>query len=90
MDQEITEPNIFDVANLCSDLFTEYLAGPASTQKDVTEELRSRFNLWAAYTGVFASLGTSLDDRLIFHEDVKRMVLKLLCMVQRNIQSGMY
>jgi len=35
-----------------------------------------------------ASSGTSLDDRLIFHDDVKSMVLKLLCMVERSLKSA--
>jgi hypothetical protein len=90
VDQEITEPTIFDAANLCSDLFTEYLACPVVSEKDAAEELRSRFSLWAAYTGAFADPGTCLDDRLIFQEDVKSMVLKLLYMIQRNIRGGAY
>jgi len=90
MEQGATEATIFEVASRCSDLFKDYLDSPVYIQKHVAQELRSRFNLWATYTGAFADHGMSLDDRLIFHQDVKRMVLKLLYMVQRNIQDGAY
>ncbi|KIX02126.1 uncharacterized protein Z518_08065 [Rhinocladiella mackenziei CBS 650.93] len=80
---------IADVAASCSAVFSEYLASSTPMSKDGVEELQSRFNLWAAYTGAFAPAGTSLDDRLRFHEDVKRMVLKLLHMLHRNVQSAL-
>jgi hypothetical protein len=89
MNQNITGLTIFDVANNCSNLFAEYLSSPVSTQKVIAEELQARFSLWTAYTGAFADHGASLDDRLIFHEDVKRMVITLLYMVQRNIKNGL-
>ena len=90
MDPESKETTIFGLANRCEDLFKEYLDGPVPTQKCAVEELRSRFRLWAAYTGAFADTGSSLDDRLILDKDVGRMVLNLLAMVLRNIQSGEY
>jgi len=89
MDQK-PPATIFDVANLCSNLFTKYLNHPVTIQNEVAGELRDRFRMWASYIGVFAEPGLSLDDRLIFHEDVKDQVLKLLYMVQRNVQSGKF
>ncbi|RSM04459.1 hypothetical protein CEP52_006828 [Fusarium oligoseptatum] len=54
-------------------------------RRDIAEELRGRFNLWAAYAGAFAAPKASLDARLVAHSDIKDMVLELLVMVQRNI-----
>ncbi len=90
MDEEPSNARISDAANSCLDLFAKYLDGQTLTQKDVAHDLRIRLKLWAAYTGALASSGTSLDDRLIFHDDVKSMVLKLLCMVERSLKSGRF
>jgi hypothetical protein len=90
MEEEPSKSRISDTANSCLDLFAKYLDSRTSTQRDVVQDLRTRLALWAAYTGALASSGTSLDDRLIFHDDVKSMVLKLLCMVQRSLKSGMF
>ncbi|KAK5046532.1 hypothetical protein LTR84_008335 [Exophiala bonariae] len=86
MAEATTELNVFTAASLCSQAFLDYSNASGSTKKDEVDILRSRFNLWAAYTGVFASVGASLDDRLEFQDDVKQMVTKLLSMVHRNIQ----
>jgi len=83
-------PDIFEASNRCLDLFTEYLESPATGNKDVAENLQSRFSLWAAYTGAFAAAGASLDDRLQYHDEIQRMVMALLYMLQRNLQSGAY
>ncbi|EXJ93480.1 hypothetical protein A1O1_01872 [Capronia coronata CBS 617.96] len=80
--------DIYDACSKCSVLFAEYIKEPSTHNKDEVEELQSRFNLWAAYTGAFAAAGASLDDRLRFHDEIKLMVLKLLSMLQRNLQSA--
>lgn len=89
MDNEVRNPTISHVAYSCLDLFGKCLARANAFNKNIAEDLHTRFALWAAYTGAFAPPGTALDDRLIFHDDVKRMVIKLLFMVERNLKSGM-
>lgn len=79
---------IFEAASSCSRLFAQCVITSKLDQNEQLQDLRSRFDLWAAYTGAFAPVKTSLDDRLLFNQDVKVQVLKLLQMVQRNIQIG--
>jgi hypothetical protein len=86
--KETSTPTIFDIACRCSQLFTAYQANRYAPHGDNVDELQSRFGLWVSYTGAFADHGASLDDRLIFHGDVKRLIIKLLQMIERNIQSG--
>ncbi|KAK5195897.1 hypothetical protein LTR92_004838 [Exophiala xenobiotica] len=88
MEEEPSKSQISDTVKSCLDLFQKYLDSRASTQRDAVQDLQTRLVLWAAYTGALASSGTSLDDRLIFHDDVKCMVLKLICMVQRSLKSA--
>jgi hypothetical protein len=89
MDLSGSQPTaIFEAASSCSTLFAQCLSKSKLGQKERVQDLRSRFDLWAAYTGAFAPAKTSLDDRLLFNQDVKLQVLKLLQMVQRNTQIG--
>lgn len=53
-----------------------------------TEELRGRFNLWAAYIGAFAAPRASLDARLANHPEIRDMVVELLHMIQENLEWG--
>lgn len=83
-DKRIT---IYDAANVCVRAFEDLLS---LQEKDndsfrMVDELRGRFNLWAAYVGAFAAPKASLDARLNLYPDVKHMVLELLDMVSRNI-----
>ncbi|EXJ91763.1 hypothetical protein A1O3_00313 [Capronia epimyces CBS 606.96] len=80
--------DIYEACLKCSELLTEYLRNPSTPNKDEAEDLQSRFNLWAAYTGAFAAADASLDDRLKFHDEIRVMVLKLLSMLQRNLRSA--
>lgn len=89
MAEPAAELNVFKAASLCSQAFIKYSDASNGTIKDEIDVLQGRFNLWAAYTGVFAPVGASLDDRLEFQDDVKQMVVKLLSMVHRNIQCGL-
>jgi hypothetical protein len=80
--------SIFELSSACSKLFDKYLQHPDAASKSTVEDFQCRFNLWTAYIGAFASPGASLDDRLRFHEEIKAMVMKLLIMLRRNLQSG--
>ncbi|KAH6975803.1 hypothetical protein EDB80DRAFT_740174 [Ilyonectria destructans] len=83
------DQSIYNAASICSNLFGLYLKsrGAAELRHDLAEELRGRFNLWAAYVGAFAAPKASLDARLVAHSDIRVMVLELLVMVQRNIRQ---
>lgn len=80
--------SIFGLSSSCSQLFDKYLQRPDTASKSTVEDLQHRFDLWTAYVGAFASPGASLDDRLRFNDEIKAMVMKLLDMLQRNLQSG--
>ncbi len=82
--------DIYRAAITCSGLFQTYLTASVTSEprRNIADELCGRFNLWAAYTGAFASPKASLDARLADHEDIKDMVLELLVMVERNIRYG--
>lgn len=82
------ERTLFGVAHRCLELFEKCLVQSKRQQKQLVHELQARFNLWAAYTGVFANDDMSLDSRLLLHPDVKRMTLNLLDMVERNLKNG--
>ncbi len=80
--------SISELSSACSQLFDEYLQCHDATNNSIVEDLQDRFNLWTAYIGAFALPGASLDDRLLFHDEIRAMVMKLLDMLQRNLQSG--
>ena len=88
---EINQPvePIYNAALRCAILFDDCIGteskGPVSL---AAEELRSRFNQWAAYIGAFAAPRASLDARLASHSSTKDMVLELLAMVRENLQWG--
>jgi hypothetical protein len=82
------ESTLFNVATQCLELFAKCLTHSKRQQQQLVHELQARFNLWAAYTGVFADDDMSLDSRLLLHPDVKRMALNLLEMVERNLRNG--
>jgi hypothetical protein len=86
---ESSQP-IYDTAQLCSKHFEHLLETTDGTGEDylAIEELRGRFNQWAAYVGAFAVPRASLDARLNPHEDIRDMVLELLSMIQSNLKWG--
>ena len=88
--QTSPEP-IYDASRQCSTLLNEYMIDEAISSELYTtiQELRGRFEAWAAYTGAFALPRASLDARLAPHDDIKNMVLDLLTMLERNLQWGM-
>jgi hypothetical protein len=82
---------IYDAASACADLFDRYLRNPrlTSSRRDLGEECRGRFNLWAAYVGAVAAPKASLDARLGLHSDIKDIFLDLLVMIKDNVQQGL-
>ncbi|KAE8380327.1 hypothetical protein BDV26DRAFT_257809 [Aspergillus bertholletiae] len=80
--------SIFSAANMCMSNFDDLLCrlDQDSATRRLVEELRGRFNLWAAYVGAFAMPKASLDARLSLYPDLKCMVLELLDMVSRNTE----
>lgn len=90
MDWNEDKETICNAAMDCSDLFQQWLESlePASPEHEFAEELRGRFNLWAAYVGAFAAPKASLDARLVGHQDFKDMVIELLNMVKQNLKHG--
>jgi len=81
---------IYEAARLCAKLFKQHLETPDIADKErlVVEDLRGRFDQWAAYVGAFATPKASLDARLGPHGDIKSMVLELLSMVRLNLYWG--
>lgn len=92
MQQSDLDQSIYSAAVTCLDVFDLYLKSPGiiEPRRDIAEELRGRFNLWAAYVGAFASPKASLDARLADHSDIRDMIFELLVMVERNITHGRY
>ncbi|UKZ96464.1 uncharacterized protein TrAFT101_011253 [Trichoderma asperellum] len=88
MDWDEDKDTIYDAAMDCSGLFQQWLESlePTSSDHEVAEDLRGRFNLWSAYVGAFASPKASFDARLVVHQDIKDMVLELLNMVKQNLK----
>jgi hypothetical protein len=86
---ESSQP-IYGAAQRCSKHFQHHLETADGTGEDclAIEELRGRFNQWAAYVGAFAVPRASLDARLSSHEDIRDMVLELLYMIQSNLKWG--
>jgi|ERR1700722_5862578 hypothetical protein len=89
--QENTEPaetEIYDIAFRCSLLFDRYISNPRASSIELAEEQRARFNTWSAYIGVFAEHSASLDNRLRDSPEIRSVVLRLLDVLQRNLQRG--
>lgn len=81
---------IYDHADTCVELFARYLRDRRTTSKDLAEEQRARFNIWAANMGVFADVRASLDYRLRDSPDIQNMIVELLVVMQRNIERGAF
>ncbi|KAI9684270.1 MAG: hypothetical protein M1822_005743 [Bathelium mastoideum] len=81
---------IYDAAQLCSQHLQHQLetTNGAGEVCLAIEELRGRFNQWAAYVGAFAAPRASLDARLARNGDIRDMVLELLYMIQSNLKWG--
>ena len=88
---ESSEP-IYDAARLCSKYFEQNLESARAAEDDYLEieELWAKFCHWAAWLGVFAAPGSSLDTRLKLADDIRDMVLELLYMIQANLAIGIF
>ena len=80
---------IHDHADACVELFNRYLRDTLSVSKDLAEEQRARFSIWASNVGVFANVRASLDYRLRDDPDIQNMIVELLVVIRRNIERGM-
>ncbi|KAL4862729.1 hypothetical protein BDV12DRAFT_202760 [Aspergillus spectabilis] len=85
-----TEP-IFELAAECETLFTDKItsfndAGDENAAK-LLSDLYQRFSAWAAFLGVFAESNVCLDRRLRRHADIQDQVLRLLDIMQRNLND---
>ncbi|RFU23756.1 hypothetical protein B7463_g12581, partial [Scytalidium lignicola] len=76
---------IFDISDLCSNLFINILSKPEAASVLVTEVLHHRFMHWASYLGVFAPNNVSLDTRLKYSESINQLVLQFLQIVYRSL-----
>jgi hypothetical protein len=89
---ETKKRDIFDLANICEDLFSRYadpnLALPEpKARADLQQQ---RFEVWASYLGVFARYDVSLDRRLEYSEEIRDLVMQLLSLMRRNLDFGMF
>ncbi|GAP84977.2 putative serine threonine protein kinase [Rosellinia necatrix] len=85
-----TAEDIYSHARACEFLFTEYLQPSESLRiyHNKVHEYERRFLLWASFLGVFASEGTSLDERLQYAPETKELVLSMLQVLRRNLKRG--
>lgn len=60
-----------------------------ATPHDLTG-LKNSFAFWVDYTGALAPVGASLDDRLIDCAEIKKMIIELLEIVERNIDQRVF
>ncbi|PVH67866.1 hypothetical protein DL98DRAFT_600035 [Cadophora sp. DSE1049] len=84
---EAKKREIFGLANICEDLFSRYADPniPLPEPKARADLQQQRFELWASYLGVFAPYNVSLDRRLEYSEEIRNLVMQLLCLVRRNL-----
>ncbi|CZR56493.1 uncharacterized protein PAC_06381 [Phialocephala subalpina] len=82
--------SIRERSKTCRDQFEAYLGLPTIPHRNETlaDEQKVRFNLWAANIGVFAKNRASLDYRLRHVPEVRTMALRMLGVLQRNLQRA--
>lgn len=73
-------------------LALSWATASASSRKsmEVAESLQdqlTRFDIWSANIGVFSADRSSLDYRVMYHQDIRDMLLQLLGMLHRNLLS---
>lgn len=88
---EKSETSIYDATCLCSDSFKSYVDAfqPGTEDHRTAESLQRLFNQWGAHMGVCAPVEASLDARLALNQNIKKMVIELLEMIQQNLVWGM-
>lgn len=78
---------IYDAALDCRNKFdsaSEEIMSGRRTLKD----LQQRFWAWSNNSGVFAEPFVSLDARLQGHSEPRMMTLRLLELIQKNLEAG--
>ena len=82
------EEPIFELATECEKRFVEQISrlrdGEPNNAKFI-EEYQQRFATWAAFLGVFAEQNVCLDRRLRHHVEIQDLVLRLLDIIERNL-----
>ena len=83
---------IFDLAHICDYLFVKYADPnlPVSEPRARAELQRQRFEVWASYLGVFATLNASLDKRLEYSDEIQNLVVQLLSLMRSNLEFGTF
>lgn len=74
----------------CYTLFRSFPQTSNSSSTTVIRELVQRLDIWTEYTGVWARVGHSLDDRLRDHGDVSTAILGLLRMINSRLETGIF
>lgn len=85
--------SIYDFAETCEALFDQLLTVLSTAGEDhyqTAQQLRSSFERWAGFLGVFAAQHVSLDRRLESSPQIRDRFLRLLKVVERNAEHGMY
>ncbi|WQF89428.1 Putative protein kinase [Colletotrichum destructivum] len=77
---------IYNAAVACRDLFDSTINQIMSGKRPL-KELQQRFWLWSNNSGVFAEPFISLDARLQEHEEPRAMILRLLGLIQKNLEA---
>lgn len=78
---------IYDAALDCRNKFESALKQIKSGRRTV-QDLQQRFWAWSNNSGVFAEPFVSLDARLQGHSEPRTMALRLLGLIQRNLEAG--
>jgi hypothetical protein len=82
---------IYDLAETCETLFDQLLTVLSTAGEDhyqTAQQLRSSFERWAGFLGVFAAERVSLDRRLKSRPQIRDRFIRLLKVVERNAEHG--
>jgi hypothetical protein len=81
---------IYKLSEQCEGLFESLLIAiyRSNEQYQVVQAHHGRFERWTGYLGVFAANSASLDTRLESSPEIRDVVIRLLEIIERNIQHG--
>ncbi|KAE8383465.1 hypothetical protein BDV26DRAFT_251788 [Aspergillus bertholletiae] len=90
MDAVAGSTSICELATRCTNSFECIVSGAHLDTNgfDAVETQWGRFNIWASNVGVFAKQNASLDYRLRYSHDISSMFVKLLELLNRNLQRA--
>ncbi|KAM0425639.1 hypothetical protein ACHAPT_009171 [Fusarium lateritium] len=85
IEDERASRDILDIAQICKDLFIAICTSSSDlvARADLQQQ---RFYVWASYLGVFAPFNASLDKRLQYSDEIRALVVKMLSVLQRNLE----